>query len=112
MAGELFSTVSEEKSTGTAMLRKQMEEGETLEIAGYELAPGLANAIDGSKAAELVVGKSAVHWFEIIPEPGRSMTSAGAKITEKWKQKGVDPTSISYRASRSGRPRKSRNVPN
>lgn len=90
MAGELFSTVPEEKSTGTAMLRKQMERGEILEIAGYELAPGLANAIDGLKAAELAVGKSTVHWFETIPEPGRSMTPAGAKIAEKWKQKDVD----------------------
>jgi len=90
MAGELFSTVSEEKSTGTAMLRKQLQRGETLEIAGYELAPELAKAVDGLKAAELAVGKSAVHWFETIPETGRSMTPAGAKVAEKWKQKGVD----------------------
>jgi exosortase A-associated hydrolase 2 len=90
MAGELFSTVSEEKSTGTAMLREQLERGETLEIAGYELAPELAKAVDGLKAAELAVGKSAVHWFETIPEAGRSMTPAGARIAEKWKQKGVD----------------------
>ena len=90
MAGELFSTAPEEKSTGTAMLRKQLERGETLEIAGYELAPGFAKAVDGLKAAELAVGKSVIHWFETIPEPGRSMTAAGTKIAETWKQKGVD----------------------
>ena len=89
-AGELLSTVPEEKSTGTAMLRKHLERGETLEIAGYELAPELANAIDGLRAAELAIGKSTVHWFEIISEPGRPMTPAGAKITEKWKQMNVD----------------------
>jgi exosortase A-associated hydrolase 2 len=89
-AGELLSTVPEEKSTGTAILRKHLERGETLEIAGYELPTDLANAIDGLRAAELAIGKSTIHWFEIISEPGRPMTAAGTKITEKWKQMNVD----------------------
>ncbi len=80
-----------EKKTGTSTMRTCLANGETLEVAGYELAPDLATAIDSLKAAELVVRKSTIHWFEIVAEPGRSMPPAGAKVIGEWKRSGVDP---------------------
>ena len=79
-----------EKATGTNMMRNCLANGETIEVAGYELAPELAAVIDRLKAAEFVVTTSPVHWFEIVAEPGRSMTPAGAKVVNAWKRNEVD----------------------
>ena len=75
---------------GTSALRNSLKAGESLEVGGYELAPELANAIDSLKAAELVVKGSPVHWFEIVPEPGRAITPAGAKVVSTWRQSEVE----------------------
>ena len=68
-------------------MRKCLANGETLEIAGYELTSGLAAAIDNLKAAELVVTKGAIHWFEIVAELSRSMTPAGTNVISEWRRK-------------------------
>lgn len=79
-----------EKATGTDVMRNHLASGETIEVAGYELAPELAASIDSLKAAELGVIKSPIHWFEIVAEPGRSMTPAGMKVANAWKRNEVD----------------------
>ena len=79
-----------QKASGTHAMRSTLASGETLEVAGYELAPDLAAAIDALKAAELIVTRSSVHWFEIVAEPDRPMTPAGARVVSTWKQDGVD----------------------
>ena len=78
-----------DKTGGTSALRASLKAGMPLEVAGYELAPDLASAIDSLKAAELVVKNSPVHWFEIMAEPGRTMTPAGSKVVGAWKQSEV-----------------------
>ncbi|SCY15528.1 exosortase A system-associated hydrolase 2 [Nitrosospira sp. Nl5] len=78
------------KATGTNTMRDCLANGETIEVAGYELAPELAAAIDSLRASELVVAGSRVHWFEIVAEAGRSITPAGAKVVDAWKRSGVD----------------------
>ena len=79
-----------EKTGGTSALRSALEAGKPLEVAGYELAPALAIAIDGLKAAELTVTSSRIHWFEIVPEQGRAMAPAGAKVVTAWKENAID----------------------
>lgn len=91
LANEMLADTSgDAKAAGTKAMRNQLASGETLEVAGYELTPDLAAAIDSLKAAELIVAKSAIHWLEIVPEPGRPMTPAGTRVATAWKQNGVD----------------------
>ena len=91
LANEMLSSSEDtQKVSGTSAMRNSLANGETLEVAGYELAPDLAAAIDSLKAAEFVVRKSPIHWFEILADPGRSMTPAGAKVVSAWKQNDVD----------------------
>lgn len=78
------------KNSGTDAMRGALANGETLEVAGYELAPDLAAAIDSLKAAELITTHIPIHWFEIVAEAGRPMTAAGARVASAWKQDGVD----------------------
>jgi exosortase A-associated hydrolase 2 len=87
----LANTSAPAKTTGTSNLRDCLANGQILEVAGYELTSGLTDAIDRLKAAELVVARSDVHWFEIVAEPGRPMTSAGINAIKLWKRHGTDP---------------------
>lgn len=79
-----------EKTGGTSALRSSLRAGKPLEVAGYELAPDLAAAIDGLKAAELAVTSSRIHWFEIVAEQGRTIAPAGAKVVTAWKENAID----------------------
>lgn len=75
---------------GTSALRAALARGETLEIAGYELSPEMAMAIDGLKAAELAVTRCPVHWFEITAGADRAPLPALVKVTSAWKERQVD----------------------
>lgn len=86
----LTGSADSERTSGTNAMRGRLAKGETLEIAGYEIASGLATAIDSLKAAEFVV-KGTIHWFEIVAKPGRSMTPAAAQVINEWRTKGSDP---------------------
>lgn len=91
MANEMLSSNDgTQKMPGTSAMRNSLSNGEILEVAGYELAPDLAAAIDSLKAAELVVTKIPVHWFEIVAEPGRAITAAGARVISAWKRNEVN----------------------
>lgn len=87
----LANTSGSAKTTGTGSLRDCLANGQMLEVAGYELVSGLTDAIDRLKASELAVAKSAIHWFEIVAEPGRPMSSAGINAINLWKRNGIDP---------------------
>lgn len=89
LANEMLAG-EKDKPTGTHGMRNALAAGETLEVAGYALAPGLAAAIDSLSAAELAVTKCPVHWFEIVPEAGRPMPPAGSRVLNAWGQAGVD----------------------
>ena len=50
----------------TKDLTKRLSDGETLEVAGYKIAPALADAVDRVNLADLVPPlASKVHWFEV-----------------------------------------------
>lgn len=91
LANEILINAGQKRKTGTAELRQQLGMEQSLEIAGYEISPALAQAIDSMKAAELSPDTGNVHWFEIIAEPDRPMSSAGAKAVEQWKENGIQP---------------------
>ncbi len=91
LANEILINAGQKRKTGTAELRQQLGKGHSLEIAGYEISPALAQAIDDLKAAELSPDSCKVHWFEIVAEPNRPMSSAGAKAVEQWRQEGFQP---------------------
>jgi exosortase A-associated hydrolase 2 len=91
LAGEILSADADtQEHVGTDELRSLLQAGNTLEVAGYELSPELATVIDKLDAAELRVTKSPIHWIEIVAELGRSISPAGSKVVNLWKQGGVD----------------------
>lgn len=91
LANEMFAAgTNTAKIKGTDSMRESLEAGSAIEVAGYELAPQLAAALDNLKAVDLIVTKRPVHWFEIVSERGRSMTPAGATVAGIWQSNEVD----------------------
>jgi exosortase A-associated hydrolase 2 len=88
LAGELLQ--GDGGSGGTAALRATLRAGAPLDIAGYELAPQLAAAIDGADAATLAVRGCPVHWFEVSAAPGRPLPPGAARTAALWREQGVD----------------------
>jgi exosortase A-associated hydrolase 2 len=77
-----------EAGSGTAALRGQLAAGETLEIAGYSLAPELAAAIDALDLAQMAPALP-VHWFEVVPAPDRPLPPGAARVTAAWREAAV-----------------------
>jgi exosortase A-associated hydrolase 2 len=88
LAGEMLASGGE-KSGGTQELRAKMAAGESLEVAGYELAPALAASIDGMNAAKMPITATPVHWFELVADTDRPMPPAAARVASAWEERGV-----------------------
>jgi exosortase A-associated hydrolase 2 len=89
LANEMLAG-GQEKKGGINALRFALAAGKTLEVAGYELSPELASAINGLKAIELAVKDICIHWFEVVTEEGRHLSPSAEKVVGAWKQNEVD----------------------
>jgi exosortase A-associated hydrolase 2 len=75
--------------TGTQDLRAALQSGQTLEIAGYDLAPELAQAIDRLAVSDIPAPSVPVHWFEIVGAPGQGTGAATNRVATAWRDQGV-----------------------
>lgn len=88
LAGELLH--DQKDGGGTAALRAQLAAGSSLDVAGYELHPALAAAIDAASAATMPPHGCPVHWVELLAAPERPLPPAVARLAENWRRQGVD----------------------
>jgi exosortase A-associated hydrolase 2 len=92
VAGQLVGRSGAER-TGTAELRASLEEGATLEIAGYALPPALAL---GLEAADLAppAASARVAWFEVSSSDPPELSPAGRQRVAAWEAAGHRVTSV------------------
>jgi exosortase A-associated hydrolase 2 len=89
LASEMLADRND-KTKGTEKLRDMLATGETVEVAGYEVAPSMAASIDRLSAVNFAVTDIPVHWFEVVPEAGRSMPPAAVRVASAWQQRGIN----------------------
>jgi hypothetical protein len=84
--------MSAEGGETTKSLRAALDNGNSLEIAGYELSPELAHALDvvDLSKTEPPPGLD-IHWLEIVSEAGREVTPASRRVIDKWTEAGAPP---------------------
>jgi exosortase A-associated hydrolase 2 len=75
---------------GTKALRLQLEQGKSLEIAGYDLAPHMADAIERLDASVLAPRGCRIDWFEVTAAPDRPLPPAASRIAAIWRAQGID----------------------
>jgi exosortase A-associated hydrolase 2 len=73
---------------GTDRLRRELQAGNALEIAGYELAPELALAIDALRLTQ--APSCPVHWLEVLSQPGHDLPPGRARLAQQCAQAGWD----------------------
>jgi exosortase A-associated hydrolase 2 len=76
-----------EKPVNTKTMREALAAGRAVEIAGYELAPEMAAAIDSLRLSELSGKGAPVHWFDLAPYGGTSPAPAIVKTVATWKER-------------------------
>jgi exosortase A-associated hydrolase 2 len=76
--------------TGVRELRETLGRGAPLEIAGYDLSPELAAAIETLRLAELVPAVKHVHCLEISAAEEPKLSPASQRAMEAWRSRGLD----------------------
>ena len=75
----------------TEELRARLAGGEPLEVAGYEIAPELARALDGLRIDNLDLGTAALAaWLEVAAEASDRLLPASERVIEKWRKTGAE----------------------
>lgn len=78
------------KTETTAQLRRRLNEGTPLEVAGYTLAPELAAEIENLRLDEIGHGVAAdIYWFEVTGSPEPSLSVAGSDVVATWRRGGI-----------------------
>jgi exosortase A-associated hydrolase 2 len=77
------------QKSGTAALREQLRAGQALEVAGYELAPELAGALDALDLAQMAPPPCPLHWLDVVAAEGRPLTPASARLVAAWQAQGA-----------------------
>jgi len=76
-------------------LRQALQRGETIEVAGYEIAPELASAISDRRLD--ACGRSTlppVEWFEVVADAEATLAPAGRRVIEQWQSRGADVLTV------------------
>lgn len=73
---------------GTRKLRDRLRAGESVEVAGYRIAPALADSIDSVDAA-LLAPHCPTQWFELTQTPERPLSTAISRVAADWTQGGA-----------------------
>jgi exosortase A-associated hydrolase 2 len=76
-----------EDRIGTAQLRAQLEEGATVDVAGYALAPAVALGLEAADLAPLP-SPTRVLWLEVSPSEPPELSPAGRLRSEAWRAAG------------------------
>jgi len=75
----------------TRDLMERLSGGETMEVAGYKVAPALADAVNRVSLADLAPpAASKVHWFEVTTGEDDELMPASQMAVLRWREAGVD----------------------
>jgi exosortase A-associated hydrolase 2 len=73
----------------TDELRARLAAGASLEVAGYEIAPELAQALDNLRIDRLALGaQTRVAWLEVGAEASDHLLPASERVVEAWRRAG------------------------
>jgi exosortase A-associated hydrolase 2 len=74
----------------TESLRGALAAGEPVEVAGYDLSPALAQAIDALTLEALAPPPTIpVDWFEIVTDTEQPAPPVSMKLVETWRNRGA-----------------------
>ena len=80
----------EEKGPSTKALRQALLDGESLEVAGYDISTSVARGLDAARLGKAVpVANSSAIWLEVGQGEEPSLPPASQAVIEAWREAGV-----------------------
>lgn len=74
----------------TEDLRAQLAKGNPIEVAGYEISPQLAQALDGMRLDRLdLPAGTQLDWLEVGAEASDRLLPAGERVVDAWRKVGL-----------------------
>ena len=75
----------------TRAMRERLLGGESLEVAGYLLAPEMGRALAALKLAECSPRVEHCNWLEIVSSSALGLSRTSQTVVDTWRAQGVDP---------------------
>jgi exosortase A-associated hydrolase 2 len=89
LASDMLSGRNDE-SGGSAAIRQMFLDGQIVEIAGYEMPPQLALAIDALNPVDWQAPTCPLDWIEIQADADAELPFARKKFADQWITQGLD----------------------
>lgn len=86
--GVAAAMAEEGNGKSTEALRAELAAGRPVEIAGYELAPELAQGLSATRMGR-VEDSCRVLWLEVAEEAGDHLLPASQSVAENWRRSGA-----------------------
>ena len=81
----------------TASMRKQLDAGESIEVAGYEIHPQLARSIDEAQLADAPLRSgTAILWLENAAGDATELAPPSRKVLDAWAAAGLAVDAATY----------------
>lgn len=93
LAGEMLASGA--ATTAIHELQSALARGDSLEIAGYELHPELASAIEHLNPAAMVPAVKHVNWIDVAADAALPMRPASCRVLDAWRNRGVATSAVS-----------------
>lgn len=85
-----FLSGGKQQSVSTQTIRQQLNAGEIVEVAGYEISSKLSLAIDALNLTDFASVELPVYWFEIQHDAKAALSPAKQKVIDFWQQQQGD----------------------
>ena len=73
------------------MARQQLSAGQCVEVAGYEIHPELAAAIDAAKLIDFAPAGTRVLWLEQVGSGVQQISPLSQQVLSIWRETGSAP---------------------
>jgi exosortase A-associated hydrolase 2 len=87
VAGQILGEAAAADRLGVQQLRERISAGETLEVAGYMLSPGLALGLDAAELRPLAA-QTRVAWLEVTASATTEVSPAASARIDAWRAAG------------------------
>jgi exosortase A-associated hydrolase 2 len=77
-------------TSASGELRAQLAQGRALEIAGYDLHPHLAAALERVQLAALRPAARRIDWIEVAADAAAAVRPGSRRVVELWRAQGLD----------------------
>ena len=80
------------KKETTQDMRNSLQQGESVEVAGYEITEKLVAELDRQKMKDYAVSDASpvIDWFEVVMSPDAELPFASQQVLNIWKDQHVD----------------------